>query len=278
VLDLGLSEKVALVGGSGPGLGRSCALGLAEAGASVACADLDPGRARAVSEEVGSLGVRSVAIGADLRRSSDAERAVDEAVAALGRVDVVVDVIGEIRWGRVSDLTDEDWDYSIDSVVRQFFNLARASARHLVAQGRGGSIVSVSSVSGLASAPFHSPYGAAKAGVMSLVRSLAVELAPHGVRVNDVAPGAIATPRVSARLDTAGGSRTGPYPSRAPMGRMGTPDEVAKVVVFLASELASYVSGQSLAVDGAATAQFGLGRITENEIPDNTTLEQPPPL
>jgi NAD(P)-dependent dehydrogenase (short-subunit alcohol dehydrogenase family) len=278
VLELGLNEKVALVGGSGPGLGRSCALGLAEAGASVACTDLDPERARAVSEEVGSLGVRTVAIGADLRRSSEAERAVDEAVGALGRLDVVVDVIGEIRWGKVSELTDEDWDYSIDSVLRQFFNLARAASRHLVNQGRGGSIVSVSSVSGLASAPFHSPYGAAKAGVMSLVRSLAVELAGNGVRVNDVAPGAISTPRVSARLDAGESPRTGPYPSRAPMGRMGTPDEVAKVVVFLASDLASYVSGQSLVVDGAATAQFGLGRITEDQIPDNATLEQPPPL
>jgi NAD(P)-dependent dehydrogenase (short-subunit alcohol dehydrogenase family) len=276
LLDLGLAGSRALVAGSGPGLGRSCALGLAEAGAEVACCDIDGERAATVAGEISSTGGRAVSIEADLRNSRQSERAVEQVVSELGGLDVVVDVIGEIRWGSVTDLTDDDWDYSIDAVLRHAFNLGRASARQMIAQGHGGSIVAVSSVSGLASAPFHAPYGAAKAGLMSLVRSLAIELAPSGIRVNCVAPGSIATPRVTARVASAGVGARGIQPSRAPLGRMGEPDEVAKVVVFLSSELASYVSGETVVVDGAATAQFALGKISGDQIPDNATLEQPP--
>ncbi len=118
----------------------------------------------------------------------------DSVVEELGGIDVVVDVIGEIRWGSVTDLTDDDWDYSLDSVLRHAFNLGRCAGRQMVGQGSGGSMVWVSSVSGLASAPFHAPYGAAKAGLMSFTRSLAIELAPSGIRVNCVAPGSISTP------------------------------------------------------------------------------------
>ena len=106
----------------------------------------------------------------------------------------------EIRYGRALDLSDDDWEYSVDAVLRQFFNLSRAAGRVLVAQGSGGSLVSISSVSGIGGAPFHAPYGAAKAGLMSLTRSLAIELAAAGIRVNSVAPGAVATPRVVERL------------------------------------------------------------------------------
>jgi NAD(P)-dependent dehydrogenase (short-subunit alcohol dehydrogenase family) len=268
VLELGLEGKRALVAGSGPGLGRSCALGLAEAGAAVACVDFDAERAATVANEIRSQGGRARSAQADLRRSAEAELVVTETVEDFGGLDVVVDVIGEIRWGPVVELSDDDWDYSLDSVLRHVFNLGRAAGRQLVAQGQGGSIVAVSSVSGLASAPFHAPYGAAKAGIMSLTRSLAIELAPYGIRVNNVAPGAIATPRVVERLKT--------RRSRAPLGRMGETDEVAKVVVFLSSALASYVSGQTIVVDGAATAQFAMGPLQADQIPDNATLDQPP--
>lgn len=274
LLELGLGGKVALVAGSGPGLGRSCALGLAEAGAIVACVDLDGTRAAALVAEIVSRGGRAAGFESDLRRTSDAEMVVSEVSKEFGRLDVVVDVIGEIRYGRAVDLSDDDWEYSLDAVLRQFFNLGRAAGRYLVAQGLGGSLVSISSVSGLAGAPFHAPYGAAKAGLMSLTRSLAIEFAPAGIRVNNVAPGAVATPRVVDRLG--GRSPDGlPLRSRAPLGRMGEPDEIAKVVVFLSSELASYVSGQTIVVDGGATAEFALGAMDPDLIPDNSTLEQP---
>lgn len=277
MLELGLHARNALVAGSGPGLGRSCALALAEAGVSVGCVDIDPERAQAVAAEVRAGGGRAAAVQADVRRAADADRAVTTVVETFGRLDMVVDVIGEIRWGAVGDLSDADWDYSLDGSLRHVFNLGRAAGRQLAAQGGGGSFVSVSSVSGLASAPFHAPYGAAKAALMSLSRSLAVELAPAGIRVNCVVPGAIATPRVLARMSEEDRMRPTPPPSRAPLGRMGHPDEIAKVVVFLSSDLASYVTGQSIVVDGGATAQFVMGPIDAASIPDNASLEQPPP-
>ncbi len=274
MLDFGLKGKVALVAGSGPGLGRSCALGLAEAGAVVACVDLDGARASALVGEIRALGGRAVAFHCDLRRMAEADKLVSDVVEEFGSLYAVVDVIGEIRYGRAVDLSDDDWSYSLDAVLRQFFNLGRAAGRHLTERGDGGSLVSISSVSGVAGAPFHAPYGAAKAGLMSLTRSLAIELAPAGIRVNTVAPGAVATPRVVDRLG--GRSPDGlPLRSRAPLGRMGEPDEIAKVVVFLTSDLASYVSGQTVIVDGGATAEFALGAMDPEQIPDNASLEQP---
>jgi NAD(P)-dependent dehydrogenase (short-subunit alcohol dehydrogenase family) len=276
VLELGLAGKRAVVAGSGPGLGRSCALGLAEAGASVACIDFEEERAQEVASEVRSKGGTAVFARADLRTAAGAKQAVASVTEMLGGVDLVVDVIGEIRWGPVVELTDADWDYSVDSVIRHFFNIVRAAGPVMIEQQMGGSIVSVSSVSAI-SAPFHAPYGAAKAGLMSLTRSLAIELAPDGIRVNCVAPGAVATPRVARRLADSPGAAEAQN-AKAPFGRIGESDEIAKVVVFLSSDLASYVSGETIVVDGAATAQFPLGPMRPDRLPDNTTLEQPPPL
>ncbi len=198
----------------------------------------------------------------------------------FGHLDVIVDIIGEIRWGPDLGSRRRRLGLLHGLCCRHFFNLGRAGGRKLTEQGTGGSIVSVSSVSGLASSPFHAPYGAAKAGIMSLVRSLAIELAPYRVRVNDVAPGAIATPRVTARIATADG--TSEIRRRELHNRAGLRcdawvflDEIAKVVVFLASDLASYVTGQTIVVDGGSTAQFALGKIGADQIPDNSTLEQP---
>jgi NAD(P)-dependent dehydrogenase (short-subunit alcohol dehydrogenase family) len=276
VLDFGLRGKTALVAGSGPGLGRSCALALADAGARIACVDFDGARAKDVAAEVSDRGGEALGIQADIRRSGEADEAVRAAVSHFGGLDVLLDIIGEIRWGPVTELTDQDWEYSIDGVLRQYFNCARSVARHLTSRPGGGAIVGVSSVSGLSGAPFHAPYGAGKAGVMSLTRSLAVELAPAGVRVNCIAPGAIATPRLVAKLPTKG-DPSKPPPSRAPLGRMGTPDEIANVAVFLCSDLASYITGQTIVVDGGASAQFVMGAMRPDLLPDNATLEQPPP-
>jgi 3-oxoacyl-[acyl-carrier protein] reductase len=124
-----------------------------------------------------------------------------------------------------------------------------------MAAGGPGSIVAIASVSGLRSAPQHGPYGAAKAGLMALVRTLAMELGGNGVRVNAVAPGAVLTPRVAEIMDEA---RRAESAASIPLGRMATPDDIARAVVFLASDLASYITGQTLVVDGGATAQFPL--------------------
>jgi NAD(P)-dependent dehydrogenase (short-subunit alcohol dehydrogenase family) len=163
-------------------------------------------------------------------------------------------VIGEARWGRTVELDDAAWDESFDLVLRHFFNLARVAGGHMAGRGTGA-IVAIASVSGLRSAPLHGPYGAAKAGLMSLVRTLAVELAADHVRVNAVAPGAVLTPRVAALMSD---ERRAESAASIPLGRLATPDDIAHAVAFLSSDLASYITGQTIAVDGGATAQFPL--------------------
>jgi 3-oxoacyl-[acyl-carrier protein] reductase len=250
LLDLGLTGKAALVAGAGQGIGRACALALAEAGARVACVDNDRGRAEAVAAEVGGL-----ALVVDARQRSEVEGAVATTVAELGALDVCVDIIGEARWGRMLDFTDEDWDASFDLVLRHVFLFGQAAGRAMVDSGTGGAFVAVASVSGLTGAPNHGPYGAAKAGLMALVKTLALELAASQVRVNAVAPGAVLTPRVLERLSP---ERRVESAKAIPLGRQAEPEEIAKAVTFLASDLASYVTGQTLVVDGGATAQFPL--------------------
>jgi 3-oxoacyl-[acyl-carrier protein] reductase len=250
VLDLGLREKHVFVAGVGAGIGSACVRAFAEAGASVSCFDLD----REAAEAAAELAESGFACNGDARTLADVQAAFDAAVGARGPVDVAVDVIGEARWGHTVDLDDAAWDESFDLVLRPFFNLARVAGGHMAARG-SGTIVAIASVSGFRSAPRHGPYGAAKAGLMALVRTLAMELAGDGVRVNAVAPGAVLTPRVAEIMDEA---RQAESAASIPLGRMASPDDIARGVVFLASDLASYVTGQTLVVDGGATVQFPL--------------------
>jgi NAD(P)-dependent dehydrogenase (short-subunit alcohol dehydrogenase family) len=255
MLDLGLRRKRVLLAGTGAGIGRACALAFAEAGARVACVDVEPGRADEVADAVRAAGAEALPLRADVRRREDVAAAVESTVQAFGGIDVCADIIGEARWGRVLELSDTDWDESFDLVLRHVFYLAQSVGKQMVAQATGGALVSISSVSGIASAPLHAAYGAAKAGLMALTRTLAVELAVAGIRVNAVAPGAVLTPRVVQHLTP---ERRAESARAIPMGRLAAPDEIAKVVVFLASDLASYITGQTVIVDGGATAQFPL--------------------
>ena len=248
MLELGLEGKHAFVAGVGGGIGGACVRTSAAAGARVTCFDLDGDAAQAAA------GTNGLALTGDARQLAAVQTAVDTAVAAMGPVDLAVDVIGETRWGRTIDLDDTAWDESFDLVLRHFFNVARVCGRAMAAQG-AGAMVAIASVSGLRSAPLHGPYGAAKAGLMSLVRTLAVELGGNGVRVNAVAPGAVLTPRVAAMMSA---ERQVESAASIPLGRMATPDDIARAVAFLCSDLASYITGQTLVVDGGATAQVPL--------------------
>jgi 3-oxoacyl-[acyl-carrier protein] reductase len=255
MIDLGLEGKRILVAGAGRGIGAACVRLFAAAGARVACLDADAARRDAVVEDLRGSGADAVAIACDVRRYADVETAVAHAVECFGGVDVCVDVIGEARWGRVLELSDADWDDSFTLVLRHVFYLARAVGRQMLAQQSGGAIVSIASVSGLSSAPLHGAYGAAKAGLIALTKTLAVELAAAGVRVNSVAPGAVRTPRL---LEVTTEERRAETARHVPLGRLAEPDEIAKVVLFLSSDLSSYVTGQTIVADGGATAQFPL--------------------
>ena len=252
MLELGLQDKHAFVAGVGGGIGSACVRMLLAAGARVTCFDIDGAVARDAAR-VGTNG-ETLALEGDARRLDDVQTAFATAAVALGPINIAVDVIGETRWGRTVDLDDTAWDESFDLVLRHFFNLARVAGREMTAHS-AGAIVAIASVSGLRSAPLHGPYGAAKAGLMSLVRTLAIELGHDGVRVNAVAPGAVLTPRVADMLSE---ERRMESAASIPLGRLASPDDIARAVTFLCSDLASYITGHTLVVDGGATAQFPL--------------------
>jgi 3-oxoacyl-[acyl-carrier protein] reductase len=264
MIDFGLSGKVALVSGAGyiperAGHGRMCSLKLAEAGAAVACVDIDRTRAEGTAAEVGANGGTAAPIVADMTIPEEVQRAVDEAVEGLGRVDACVDIIGGARWDTVEEFSVDDWQWTMLNNVTQVFYLFQVVSRRMVAQGRGGSMVALASVDGIAAAAMHAPYGAAKAGVISLAKSFAQELGRHGIRVNAVAPGNVGAgnedwPEGRWAVDAVN-------PLAPPRAR-----DIGNAVLFLCSDLAARITGQKLVVDGGATIR-DLWGMTEEALP-----------
>jgi NAD(P)-dependent dehydrogenase (short-subunit alcohol dehydrogenase family) len=264
MIDFGLKGKGAVVSGAGylperAGHGRICSLKLAEAGAAVACIDIDGGRAEGTAAEVRENGGTAIPIVADMTVPEDVQRAVDEAVEGLGRIDACVDIIGGARWDTVDAVTVEDWQWTILNNVTQVFYLFQVVSRQMIAQGTGGSMVALASVDGIAAAAMHAPYGAAKAGVISLAKSFAQELGRHGIRVNAVAPGNVGTgnedwPDGRWAVDTVN-------PLAPPRAR-----DIGNAVLFLCSDLSARITGQTLVVDGGATIRELWG-MTEEALP-----------
>jgi NAD(P)-dependent dehydrogenase (short-subunit alcohol dehydrogenase family) len=181
------------------------------------------------------------------------ERAVAEARGKLGRVHGLVDIVGMARWGELLEVSDEDWDWTFSMVLRHAFLFSQAAGKAMAEDG-GGVMTFVASVSGVTSAPKHAPYGAAKAGLMSWVRTLAVELGPRGIRANAVAPGFVWTPRISKLIGE--DARKAQEPN-VPLRRVAVPADIASAILYLSSDLSSYVNGQTLIVDGGVEAKFG---------------------
>jgi NAD(P)-dependent dehydrogenase (short-subunit alcohol dehydrogenase family) len=248
-----LAGQVAVVAGGGRGIGAAVARTLASAGAAVAVIDVETDRASEVVDAIAGSGGHALAIRAELRDAPQVEAAIHQAAATFGGVHVLVNVAGGMHayapWRRLADWDEETWDEIIDRNLRYVFLTTRAMVRQLLAAGTGGSVVNIASISGETSAPNHTAYGAAKAGLSNLTRTLAVEYGPDQIRFNAVAPGSVATPAVADRVSSA---------TAAPLQRWATPEDIANAVVFLASPLAAYVTGQTLLVDGGATANFPL--------------------
>ena len=254
VLDeLRLDGKVALVvGAGGSGMGIHTALALAEAGAAVAGVDWSHEGVAAVESRLTGVAHSFHGIVADVTKLGDAERAVSDALGHFDRIDLLVNVAGGTRpghWHRADEYPMSRFDEVLALNLRYVFVTCQETARHMIRRGGGGAIVNFSSVSAIASAPYHSPYGMAKAGIDSLTRTLAVELAPFGIRVNAVAPGSIRTPKTSSMSVDMGDE---------PVARWLEPEEVAHVVLFLLSNLSRGVNGQVLPVDGGISARSSL--------------------
>ncbi len=237
-----LRDKATIVTGGSRGIGRAIALAFAREGADVLVHGRDAAAGRAVCAEVERLGRRAVWHAADLGAAAAARGIVDAAVAAFGHLDVLVNNAGLFQRRPALELTETDWDALLDVNLKGAFFCAQAASRAMLA--RGGAIVNVGSDAGWSGGinPC-AHYAASKAGLASITRSLAKELAPHRIRVNALAPGLIATEMGA----TAGSTLPG---LAIPLGREGTPEEVAAAVVFLASDEASYVTGAILNLSG----------------------------
>ncbi len=240
-----LEGRIALVTGAGRGIGRAIALKLAGRGADVAVADVLPDEAATVAAEVVALGRRSASLVADVSVSGDVTCMVEEVRAALGPVAILVNNAGIARDGLLMRMSDEDWDKVIAVDLRSVFLCTRAVLRDMTKQ-RFGRIINIASVSGLAGNPGQANYSAAKAGIIGFTRTIAKEMASRGITVNAIAPGLIDTGLAHDLSD----QQREAFKSGIPMGMLGTPEDVAGAVGFLASGDASYITGQVICVDG----------------------------
>jgi NAD(P)-dependent dehydrogenase (short-subunit alcohol dehydrogenase family) len=246
---LRLDGRKYVVIGAGQGMGRQAAHALTANGAQVLCVDVEQDRADDIAAELGSGAVPWVG---DVTTREGSKQLFADAATSLGSLDGVVDIVGMAQYADLTELTDELWDWHFDICLRHAWMAMQHAAPLLRANG-GGTMTFVASVSGLTSAPRHAAYGAAKAGLMALVKSAAVELGPDNIRVNAVAPGVVWTPRVSAFLGDEGKARNA---ANAPLQRVALPTNIASALLFFTSDLAAYVSGQTLVVDGAVGAKF----------------------
>jgi glucose 1-dehydrogenase len=251
-----LKDKVALVTGAGSGIGKGIAARFAAEGAHVVVNYRPGGRAdaEAAEAEAASFGTASIAVAADVSRREDVERMMGEVVARFGRLDIAVNNAGIEIKKPFLEVTDDEWNRVIAVNLFGSYLVSQAAARQMVKQeGQGGKLIFVSSVHEDIPFPGYTAYCASKGGVRMMMRNLAVELAPYRINVNNIAPGAIATPINQTVLDDPEAMKNAI--SEIPWGRFGRPEEVASLAVFLASDEAEYVTGSTYYIDGGLTQQ-----------------------
>lgn len=245
-----LDGKAAFVTGAGKGLGRAIALGLARAGADIALVSRTQKDLESLASEVHALGRRALVAVADVTRSAEVDAAVAQTVKEFGGLDVVVHSAGGSLRKPSLDLTDEDWDFVVAANLRSTFLVCRAAGKVMTAR-RSGSIINIASAAGLRGRPANAPYSAAKAGVINLSRALAMEWAGKGVRVNVLAPGRFLTPLTAAEMSDP--AAYAEFVKKVPVGRIGRPEELEEIAVWLASDASSFVTGSVLVIDGGQT-------------------------
>jgi 3-oxoacyl-[acyl-carrier protein] reductase len=247
--DILLSDRVAVVTGGGAGIGRGIAAGMAAFGASVAIWERDAESCGSAAEAIGALGIVT-----DVRDSAQVNAALEQTAAELGPVTILVNNAGGAFFSQLLETSENGWDALYKANLRHVLLCTQLVAGKLVSAQLPGSIINLTSIEGVRAAPGYAAYAAAKAGVINYTKTASFELAPHGIRVNAIAPDFTVTEGLM-RLSPEG---LGPEVSHAiPLGRPGHVDEIASTAVFLASEMASYITGQTIHVDGGTQAAGG---------------------
>jgi len=249
-----LKDKVAIVTGGGTGIGRGIAIEFARVGADVVVASRNLENLEKVTAEIMSLGRRALAIATDVRKPEDVDTMVKRTLEEFGRVDILVNNAGAGFNCPLEDMSPGAWDVIMNIDLRGVFLCSRAAGKVMIQQKKG-KIINISSIAGVYGSPMMAHYGAAKAGVINFTKSLAAEWAKHNINVNCIAPGPILTEGYQL-LREAGGLGDLP-PGRNALNRWGRPEEIAYATIFLASEASSFVTGETICVDGGQTRLEG---------------------
>ena len=250
----GLEGRTAVITGAAQGIGAACARRLVADGAHVALWDVADAAGQALAAELSAAGAQAIYCHCNVARAAEVQAALDATLAAFGRIDALVNNAGIFKAADFLAITEADWDAVIDVNLKGAFLVGQAVARGMAAQG-SGAVVNMSSVNGVLTIPSIASYNVSKGGINQLTRVMALALADHGIRVNAVAPGTIATELALNAVLTSDEARAR-IMSRTPMKRLGTPEEIADVVAYLLSDASSYVTGEIVTVDG--------GRMTLN--------------
>jgi len=242
-----VKNKIAIVTGSGRGIGKSTVLELAKEGAKVVVSDIDIKECQNVCDEIKKIGSDAIAVKCDISKKSDVDAMIKKTMQKFQKIDILINNAGVVLMKPFVEMTEKDWDFVLDINLKGVFLCTNAVVKQMIKQ-KSGKIISVASIAGEVGFMNTSAYCASKAGIINLTRELALELSPHNINVNAIAPGVIATKMTEDMLKDKKTKEV--LLASTPLGRVGQPEEIGKAVVFLASDDSNFITGHTLVVDG----------------------------